>query len=107
MKNPPAVDGTNDPSISNFTTAILLAGILFIYEMIGQIKEATDSQQIAEWLSIYTIAINTTWNFSYFNLFLRYALTFPEYKSLTLAAIMYFVITFIFEFRLLLIVWRF
>jgi len=35
MKNPPAVDGTNDPSISNFTTAILLAGILFIYEMIG------------------------------------------------------------------------
>ena len=40
LKNPS--DEKNDTSISNFTTAILLAGIFFIYEMIGQIKEASD-----------------------------------------------------------------
>jgi len=31
----PGPEGSKDPSITNFTTAILLAGIFFIYEMIG------------------------------------------------------------------------
>ena len=34
MRNP-MLEGSSDTSISNFTTAILLAGIFFIYEMIG------------------------------------------------------------------------
>lgn len=93
-------------SITNFTTAVLIAGMFFIYEMINQTKTATDHNLVSERLSLYTIAINTVWNFCYFNLFLRYALQYDSFHSLSLAAFMYFVITFVFELRLLLTVWK-
>lgn len=67
---------------------------------------AQDQNLVAERLSLFTLTFNTTWNFCYFNMFLRYALTSLSYQWLALVAFTYFLITFVFELRLLLVCWK-
>jgi hypothetical protein len=70
----PAQDSFSGISVTNFVTALMIVCMFFIYEMLSQIKLATDHNLVASRLSLFTLSFNTTWNFCYFNLFLRYAL---------------------------------
>ena len=85
---------------------LTLSCIVFLYMLLAQLKEALENDLIAQRLSLTTLAWNTIWNFCYFYWLLTMALDKAYMHYLSLPAFMYFVICFIFEIRLLLIVWK-
>ena len=92
--------------VSNFSMVLTLTCVVFLYMLLAQLKEAMESDLVAQRLSLTTLAWNTIWNFCYFYMLLTVALEAQFMHYLSLPAFMYFVICFIFEIRLLLVVWK-
>ena len=92
--------------VSNFSMVLTLSCIVFLYMMLAQLKEALENNLIAQRLSLMTLSWNTIWNFCYFYVLLTIALDGQYFHYLALPAFMYFVVCFIFEIRLLLVVWK-
>ena len=65
-----------------------------------------ENHNVATGLSIPMLCLSVIWNFIYFTIHFEIAIQKPYYHYLSLPAFWYFMVSFVFEFRLLILCWR-
>mmetsp|Transcript_29285 Transcript_29285/g.28437 ORF Transcript_29285/g.28437 Transcript_29285/m.28437 type:complete len:177 (-) Transcript_29285:495-1025(-) len=92
--------------VSDYSFFVTTICMIFVYSILGVIKQATDNEYVAHSISITSLSFSVIWNFIAFTLHFEIAVSKTYYNYLSLPAFWYFMISFVFQFKLLLTCWK-
>eukprot|EP00347_Sterkiella_histriomuscorum_P023553 403334199 len=92
--------------VSNYSFLVTSVCMILVYGILGQIRRTMSNNQVAKTLSVPMLGFSVIWNFCYFSVHFTMALSQEYFHYMSLPAFWFFMISFVFQFRLMIICWK-